>query len=167
MLAVLVALTASLFPASIRLAQRARVEQATHELRVIVDRVGQYRDALGGLPRIQSPLELMWALKGRIDPMGRLINHPWFLDACWLSFENVNDKTVGTAILDPWGRPYLCSYVPAADGQSEAFVVVSAGADGQASIPGLWARDTAGSAPEDADNLALWVGSVKVVGRVR
>lgn len=164
---VLIAATTGMFVASKHFARHAREEQAAHELRVIMERVEQYRMALGGWPRAYSPLELLLSLRGRIDPQGRPINHPWFLDACWLTFENVNDKTVGTAILDPWGRPYQCAYIPAGAGGAEAFVVASGGEDGRYSLLGAWAPGTAGTSPEDADNLALWSGGGAVVGYPR
>jgi hypothetical protein len=163
-LAALIVLAAVTFLVSSRLAHAARQDQAVRELGVIMERVAQYRAALGGWPRIASPIELMAALRGRIGPDGRLIDHPWFLTGSGLYFENVNTKSVGSAILDPWGRPYQCYYFPAYEGRGELFLLASGGPDGRLSPLLIWSPGTRGSEPEDADNLALWSDSSVVIG---
>ncbi len=162
--AALVLLLVVTFVASSRLAHAARQDQAERELRVIMERVSQYRAALGGWPQISTPVELMAALRGRIAPEGRPINHPWFITGSGLYFENVNKQFVGSAILDPWGRRYQCAYIPATESSPEMFVLASGGADGRLSPLMLWKPGTRGDAPEDADNLAIWSNSTAVIG---
>jgi hypothetical protein len=156
----LVALTFALSLGASAAARVLREKQANDELDDLARRLAQFRDHYSGWPQVSTPENLLLALRGKVDRNGLPTKSgPWLLHRGAFAFRGADPESVGSAILDPWGRPYQFCYRGAHAERPESIVLFSCGPDGKASSPFDWRAGENGRTAEDADNICRFGSS--------
>ena len=124
-----------------RAADASRGARAQAELAVLAGALEDYRAAMGDYPRTDDAAALLQALVGRRDPTGRALDPvraPWFdaarfhiarPEAPEVSCDPASDPRA--VLFDPWGRPYRYAFKSGTPWTNPAFVLSSAGPDGE------------------------------------
>jgi len=154
-IAVVATLSGIVFGAGRHAAESGRDARARAELTALSAALESYRLVHGDYPRTNLPTRLLQSLIGRRGPDGQPLNARCLIDARRFTTNGGLDPfTNDTAeLLDPWGQAYRYAYKSEASWNNPAYVLYSAGADGNDSAtlqPGGFPNS---SARGNADNL--------------
>ncbi|MBI2497844.1 MAG: type II secretion system protein [Opitutae bacterium] len=145
-----------------RASDAGRIARARAELAALSVALEGYRRAQGDYPRTDDESRLLQSLIGKRDPANTAISGRAQLEPARFVIARLAAPgipvdpfaVVDSALVDPWGRPYVYVYkVPAGGWANSGFVLCSAGPDGKDSgalLPGGFADS---APPENADNI--------------
>ncbi len=132
---------------------RSDLHQARTELAVLAGAIESFRRYHGSYPQTRDPVELYAALAGWRGPRNEVlpVRVRRFLGAEGMALAAGGPDELPNVVLDPWGRPYRYGYSPGEDWAIPAFLLYSAGPDGESGPHETGVRDPSWAA--DADNV--------------
>jgi general secretion pathway protein G len=151
-LVIVAALTALVAGAARRAVEVGRIARARSDLAAITLALESYRRVYGDYPQTDDGTRLVQSLLGQFSPTGIPLQDRPLLESD--RFNTGGGADSSSALIDPWGRPYVYLYkVPPDSWTNPAFVLYSVGPDGRDTPASPAGDESDPTLPGNADNI--------------